>query len=560
MVCGNYHKPRGHVEIDNTEDEMPYQSDAMSPVLPIAKIESISCLHENSQMTNKGGSDKGNAHPTRCKPKMLRPAPSQPPTSTKIVVPADIVTPPSHPTPSPIHASTLEVFVFMSTLCLSIDTMGVSSQHSPHETLVEKNVQQNFDDHEDMVEIGDHIQEDEEVGQGNVPPIVPVRDDNGKVIIRPYGKGLTPNNAVADAIRYAIQKQFCEPIYGWSATTNIIRQDWFETFAEKVSWDPCHNDIVKRLFEQKTAKSLSDMLTKVRKKGTRPSWIGVEAWTGLQAYWEDILFKNISNQNKTNRALAGGGVVHISCRKAHIDVAIELSNNLQRDLLPNELFLTTHKRKNGTFKNKLEEVQTQLGETSEESAKEVDGGTILKLWTESAGGRTLGRVYGTFKNKLEEVQTQLGETSEESAKEVDGGTILKLWTESAGGRTLGRVYGTEDLSINVRHGCVSLTQHSQNPSNSMTGMSLEAERAARIRVEQLAQDAMAQAQVATKVAEEAWERSKKLENDFDALKQFFGDKIDALQRQSAGGSSTASLPPSHPHYDHILDDLSLDEP
>ncbi|XP_027186606.1 uncharacterized protein [Cicer arietinum] len=91
------------------------------------------------------------------------------------------------------------------------------------------------------------------------------------------------------------------------------------------------------------------MLTKVRKKGTRPSWIGEEAWTSLQAYWEGTSFKNISNQNKTNRASTRGGAVHTSGRKAHIDVAIELSNNLQRDLLPDELFLTTHKRKNGAW-------------------------------------------------------------------------------------------------------------------------------------------------------------------------------------------------------------------
>lgn len=43
-------KPRGHVEIDNTEDEMPYQSDGMSHVLPIAEIEPISCLRDNSQV------------------------------------------------------------------------------------------------------------------------------------------------------------------------------------------------------------------------------------------------------------------------------------------------------------------------------------------------------------------------------------------------------------------------------------------------------------------------------------------------------------------------------
>ncbi|XP_004505399.1 uncharacterized protein [Cicer arietinum] len=43
-------KSKGHVEIDNTKDEMSYQSDGMSHVLPIAEIESISCLRDNSQV------------------------------------------------------------------------------------------------------------------------------------------------------------------------------------------------------------------------------------------------------------------------------------------------------------------------------------------------------------------------------------------------------------------------------------------------------------------------------------------------------------------------------
>jgi hypothetical protein len=38
------------VEIDNIEDEVAYQSDGMSPVLPVAEIESISCLRDCSQV------------------------------------------------------------------------------------------------------------------------------------------------------------------------------------------------------------------------------------------------------------------------------------------------------------------------------------------------------------------------------------------------------------------------------------------------------------------------------------------------------------------------------
>ncbi|CAK8576952.1 unnamed protein product [Lathyrus sativus] len=43
-------KPRGHVMIDNIEDEMPYQSDGMLPVLPTIEIESLSCLRDDTQV------------------------------------------------------------------------------------------------------------------------------------------------------------------------------------------------------------------------------------------------------------------------------------------------------------------------------------------------------------------------------------------------------------------------------------------------------------------------------------------------------------------------------
>lgn len=43
-------KLRGRIEIDNIEDEVPYQSDGMLPVLPNVEIEAISCLRDISQL------------------------------------------------------------------------------------------------------------------------------------------------------------------------------------------------------------------------------------------------------------------------------------------------------------------------------------------------------------------------------------------------------------------------------------------------------------------------------------------------------------------------------
>ncbi|WJX28785.1 hypothetical protein P8452_17464 [Trifolium repens] len=80
--------------------------------------------------------------------------------------------------------------------------------------------------------------------------------------------------------------------------------------------------------------------------------------------------------NKDIIALSHGGALHTSGRKAHVDVALELSNNLQKDLFPDELFLRTHKRKSGAwvdtrsedtyakYNKKLATAQAQIGETS----------------------------------------------------------------------------------------------------------------------------------------------------------------------------------------------------
>ena len=95
-------------------------------------------------------------------------------------------------------------------------------------------------------------------------------------------------------------------------------------FQDKVTWDPVHHDQIYRIFVQRCTKRLTDMLTKARTKGTRPSWIGEEAWEGLQTYWATPEFQAVSGRNRTNRASGRGGAVHTSGRKAYVDVALEL--------------------------------------------------------------------------------------------------------------------------------------------------------------------------------------------------------------------------------------------
>ncbi|CAL5196179.1 unnamed protein product [Lathyrus oleraceus] len=262
------------------------------------------------------------------------------------------------------------------------------------------------------------------------------------------------------------------------------------------------------------------MLGKARRKETRPSWIGDDAWVELQTYWKKTEFLAVSSQNKTNRASARGGAVHTTGRKAHIDVALQLSRELQRDLRPDELFLKTHKRKNGE-------------------------------WVDSRAAST----YKTFKEKFDAELLPTEEGNGEVVQVLDGERVNQLWTEAAGGRNRGRVYGAADLAINLKRGSKSFTQQSQTPQHSMFGMSLEAERAARIRAEQIAEAATTQLQeaneamrAATEAAKAATETAQRMEREMNAWKEFMMKKFD----------TSTFVSHSH-HYDDDLDDQSLDE-
>ncbi|XP_050896099.1 uncharacterized protein LOC127102811 [Lathyrus oleraceus] len=403
------------------------------------------------------------------------------------------------PTVVPVHATTSEKFSFMPTLTLSHQTM-VGPQNINLQTMASPS---NLAEEEDV-----DADEDEAVGQETVTPLVPTIDENGKVIIKPSGTGLVSAKEVAGAINYAIRKQFYKPIHHWSALDLDTKTDWFKLFGEKVSWDPFDHAFVYSAFEKKGRKRLNDMLGKARRKGTRPSWIGDDAWLNFKligkrpSFWLCLL--------KT-RPIELPQEVEQSTPQA--------SRELQRDLRPDELFLKTHKRKNGE-------------------------------WVDSRAASTY-----TFKEKFD---AELQPTEEGNGKVVqvlDGKCVNQLWTEAAGGRNRGRVYGAADLAINLKRGSKSFTKQSQTPQHSMFGMSLEAERAARIRAEQIVeatttqlQEATEAAKAATEAAKAATETAQRMEREMNAWKEFMMKKFD----------TSTFVSHSH-HYDDDLDDQSLDE-
>ena len=77
-----------------------------------------------------------------------------------------------------------------------------------------------------------------------------------------------------------------------------------------MTWAPHDEWQIRKVYESKVRKCLSDMLGKARMKVTRPNWIIEQAWIGLLDYWDSKKFKEQSIQNKLYRSSTRGGALH----------------------------------------------------------------------------------------------------------------------------------------------------------------------------------------------------------------------------------------------------------
>lgn len=122
-------------------------------------------------------------------------------------------------------------------------------------------------------------------------------------------------------MKMALRDKFRNVYQCWK---KVPQNEWFKTFSDYVSWEPRHENRIRSNFNYMCPKRLTDMLTKIRNKGEKPSWVGEDAYKGLLAYWKSDKFKKLSSQNKTNRGSSKGGCLHTTGRKAHHDLALEM--------------------------------------------------------------------------------------------------------------------------------------------------------------------------------------------------------------------------------------------
>ncbi|RZB42742.1 hypothetical protein D0Y65_053357 [Glycine soja] len=301
----------------------------------------------------------------------------------------------------------------------------------------------------------------------------------------------TPNRHAVKALGLAIRSHFEGPYHHYEAVPEDVQVRWWTEFKTRVTWTAQDEWQIKKVYETKVKKRLSDMLTKARDKRKRPHWIGEQAWVDLLIYWvTDKKFKDQSAQNKINRTSSRGGAVHTTGRKYHLDIAVGLERKYGKPVDPDVLFLATHKNKDGR-------------------------------WVDDRARDT----YEKYHERLRVAQSQNAKGSTDDT----GAMKLQCWKDAAGGKTRGRCYGTEDLASNIRRGVSCLTQETLLDPHTSHAHQHSAEAKA---LRQQVQQAIERADVATTGLVEANQRYALLEEQMQLMQEQLQMVLDRRSRGS----------------------------
>ncbi|KAK2458192.1 hypothetical protein QL285_005381 [Trifolium repens] len=210
------------------------------------------------------------------------------------------------------------------------------------------------------------------------------------------------------------------------------------------------------------------------------------------------------------------GTLHTTGRKAHHDIALDMNAVFGRPVHPDELFVATHKKRNGEWVDRCSE-----------------------------------KTHNDYQVRMTQAtQTDDGATS--VTQEVDGSARIEIWKDVSGGKSRGRCYGVGHLAPNLRHGVTHLTDEADAHHIRVENQKIEAARAEAARARAAAEAAKADAAAARAEAAAANANYKSLETKLEEFQR----RMMALESGSCSGHSRQS---SHPHYDNELDDQSVDE-
>ncbi|XP_042419213.1 uncharacterized protein LOC122007412 [Zingiber officinale] len=123
---------------------------------------------------------------------------------------------------------------------------------------------------------------------------------------------------------------------------------------KRYTWEDGQEEQFKATWNSYCAKLYRDLMYYIKKKGTRPAYVSEMTWSAWTTTWAAERWQENAEKARSNRNTEPGGpstgiARHTSGSKSIVEHAMDLEHDLAWQPTCMEVFLKTHKKKDGSF-------------------------------------------------------------------------------------------------------------------------------------------------------------------------------------------------------------------
>ncbi|XP_042422903.1 uncharacterized protein LOC122010436 [Zingiber officinale] len=226
----------------------------------------------------------------------------------------------------------------------------------------------------------------------------------GHKVLTVVGDSFTPEgHRVATYITAKFKERVSASGTTWRHVDQEMKLFYYNKFVKRYTWVDGQEDQFKATWNTYCAKLYRDHMYYMRKKGTRPAYVSeaiCSAWTTAWATerWQANAEKAKANRNTEPGGPSTGTARHTSGSRSIVEHTIDLERELARQPTCMEIFLKTHKKKDGSFVDSRsqtlhQEMTERVAQASQPSAvggesQSLSTDDLNEIYYDVVGGRT----------------------------------------------------------------------------------------------------------------------------------------------------------------------------
>ncbi|XP_056169584.1 uncharacterized protein LOC130138721 [Syzygium oleosum] len=157
----------------------------------------------------------------------------------------------------------------------------------------------------------------------------------------------------------------------WTTAPKEVKELWWNEFKRKFRWDEAEEKEVRRIFKKKADDHMRNVMNRAKRSQEKSDFITADNWTEIKRTWDTEKHKQISEQNKKNRASS--------------------SSEGSATYAGGSINIREHRKRMDKYDELVMSTAASGGDGVAASEPSVDS---IALWMEASGGMRRGQIFG----------------------------------------------------------------------------------------------------------------------------------------------------------------------